>query len=125
PRLRPDRVGHVDQLDPAAAIRRQPGQRPVAAFQAEAQRSLVRLAAEDEAVVADTLDGPAGPLSLAGSLSLSGRRDPVGGGPAEGGTQDLHGQLLAPGLGQGQPAHAAAGPPRCLAAPRPSTRTPD
>src|ERR1700693_1870595 len=50
PGLRPDRVGHVDQFDPAAAVRRQPGQRPVAAFQPEAQRALVRFAAEDEAV---------------------------------------------------------------------------
>jgi len=80
PRLRADRIGHVDQLDTAAAVRRQPGQRPVAAFQAEAQRALVRFAAEDEAV-------GGGVPPARGSLPRAG--------PAERGAQDLHGELLA------------------------------
>src|SRR5579862_1003685 len=76
----PDTVGHVHQLDPPLGD--QGGERAVAALKSEAQRPLVRLAAED----------PVG--RGAGRPALGGRRR--GRHPVERGPQDLHGELVPP-----------------------------
>src|SRR5580692_11493175 len=74
----PDAVGHVHQFDPPLGY--QVGERAVAALEPEAQRPLVRLAAEDR---------------LAGGRR---RAVPPGGRrrrhPVERGAQDLHGELV-------------------------------
>ena len=85
----------------AAAVRRESRQRPVAAFQAKAERTLVRLAAENEILT----------RGRSGRLLRWNRpaRRLTGTGPVKCGTQDFHHELLAACLVQRHPTQAAAG----------------
>src|ERR1700744_2737625 len=83
PGPRADAVGHVHQFDPPLGD--QVGERAVAALEPEAQRALVRLVAEDAPGRGRRRARPRG--GRAG-------RDPV-----EGGTQDLHRELVAGRVG--------------------------
>src|SRR4029077_15995668 len=100
PRPRADAVGHVYQFDPS--FRDQGSERAVAALKPEAQRALVRLAAED------ALGQGLSPAPPCPTRTWPGRRCRY---PVERRAQDLHAELMPARVVvvEGQPAEALVG----------------